>query len=99
MEEFDSSWFTQNILPQMQGYSVERLFQPEGDFGDLDLHILESIEYHVEVRFWDSGTVHVVVIDRRVNNIVLETLLLSVDNDQREAVWDQFCMILNMEFN
>lgn len=99
MKKFDSSWFTQNILPQMQGYSVERLFQPEGDYGDLDLHILESIEFHVEVRFWDSGTVHVVVIDRRVSDIALETLLLPEDNDQREAVWVQFCDILNLEFN
>jgi len=89
--------FDSQLVPLLQGYSVEYSQFEGGDFGALERVELDGFSKLATVEFWSRGWIGVDIYDCLIDEQLMNVLLSPDDAELEVDVFQRFISILKQE--
>lgn len=86
--------FDRELVPLLQGYSVEYSQFEDGDFGALERVELDGFSKVATIEFWSRGWVGVDIYDCLIDQQLMNVLLSPYDAELEVDVFQTFISIL-----
>ena len=86
--------FDRELVPLLQGYSVEYSQFEDGDFGTLERLELDGFSKLATIEFWSRGWIGVDIYDCLMGQQLMNVLLSPNDVDLEVDVFQRFISIL-----